>query len=814
MPRRRSRSTTIPDTANISGLQQPSVNLGGLLSNSMSGGGDMGGMSGAGQGEGGGGGMTGGMDLAQILAMLGAEGGDVAAPGPGLGQPFTSLAQQQAMGQIGPGGIGQPYYTAGQSGQSAPGGMGAGSADPLAIAQKVLGLGAKAGSYIDQSVAQGSNTPTASPTTGGGPALPGLGGGPMGGGGAEPIDFQRLFEDPQYAGSIDWANYVNDNTPIPGLGGGPFQGGGGLSEAAADAAGSPLGGDAGGAGALGEGGGMFGGAGFGNTLGGLASALSAYQGFQNGDPFGAAGGIAGTGSQLASILGQSGLASGLGAIGGPLSLAQGAQTGNPMQLGSGLLQTYNSLATLGQMFPELGINLPSLSSLGGDAFAALAPETAAALGIGSGVGTVGLGAGITPALVAATPELAALGGAGTAGATGAAAGGVAAGAGAAGVVALPAAVLALGIIAAMNNLVGAPEKRLAMNVQDTAARRGALGGNINTVGQAMSATDLGDIANDSPEELAAKSKMLNDALAAEANVNWALQNNGSNAPSKIPRLDPTRIQGVQEAYHRNIVPAQAAIQDRYAELGVPLDQYFDPAGALDIYQLAGQGLKAPNAINVGSLTPEQLAGIGPGNMLAALNAIRTGGSLTGLPHPVEGVNEARLAQLHLANTLAQQARPEGSPDWSNGGPLLGGQNLSPYFFSPQQMSNLQNTISAQRVYDTNKGNELNYIQQPGVSPDELWQQMIAGYQIPQAPASMWGPLPPAQPAVAAPTAAPGGAVSPQQSLQQQPAAAGMTPQIQQALAALMMGGGRTPGFGAQGEDDLMAALRRFSQYGA
>jgi len=386
----------------VSGLQQPGINLGGLLNMSgMSG--AQGSMSGGTQAGTGAAGMPGGMDLAELLQML-SQGQE--APGVGMNQSLgglpVSVAQQQAMGDM-TGGIGGGtggYMTAGAGAQSGDIGSPNLSADPLALAQKFLGLaqkGVNTAGLSNTSLLPSPTNDTFDPT------------GQMQ---QEGYQSYRAGEMQDYSGLTGMLNNVpagysglelgpaavpgatyftmeNVGTPdetlqmlMTGEEGGGYTGTGLGEGTTSSLSGAQASGTAG--------------VNFnptaGNTLGLASGALGLAGGIQNQNPYGIAGGSLGTAASLANMLGYTGTAGAIGGLGGPLSLAAGAQSGDPQSLISGTIQTYNTLATL---FPE---TFPSISSLLGDALISVAPTVAAELGIvpsaGAALGTLGADAGI------------------------------------------------------------------------------------------------------------------------------------------------------------------------------------------------------------------------------------------------------------------------------------------------------------------------------------------------------------------------------------------------------------------------------------
>lgn len=106
-------------------------------------------------------GMEGGPDLLQqLMAQLSGSGGASAAAGLGLGSPLTAPSFGQQTGGLGSGSFSQQGgMVAGQTAAGGNTGSATGSIDPLALAQKVLGLGSK----VSQAL---SGSQTASPTVG------------------------------------------------------------------------------------------------------------------------------------------------------------------------------------------------------------------------------------------------------------------------------------------------------------------------------------------------------------------------------------------------------------------------------------------------------------------------------------------------------------------------------------------------------------------------------------------------------------------------------------------------------------------------
>lgn len=739
------------------------MNLGGLLGmGSLSGNGTN--MSGGTQGSQGGAGMTGGMDLAQLLEMLNQQQGEQSAVG--LGQPLgsspISIAQQQAMGQMNLGDPQGGYLTAGQSGGGMAAGFGGGaSADPLAIIQKVLGLAQKGVSLTgnsntsllpsdnpDQSLSlqQGFSSPSAGNVqdfSGLDQLYQALQGYPTGG-----TDLATMH--PMSVEDLQSLDQPNDYSRL--LPDSAIQGPAGMPQGRLLAQmneGPP------------ESSSML--SGFNPTLGnvlGVAGGLAGLAGgIQSGNPYGITGGSLATAGNAASMLGYPGVGSAIGGLGGPLSLASGIQSGNPMSLASGALQTYNTVAQLASYFPELSQYLPSLGQLATNALQAIAPSVAETLGLGAS---------------AAAP-------AATAGATGAAEGGAAAGAGAGlgaavGVAALPAAILG-GIFMKKD----ADEMQSIINgMKETVRDRQQLPSSVSDITSAIRnvaglPADLSTLSNDDLGALF--NQFQNTHISSMDQLGKVINTKGSSAPSRIPRIDTGGLENLAQAEYNTVPLGIAALQDEFARRGLPMEGYWTPLSGNDILGLGAQGA-----------TPEQLASIGPGNMLASLQALRAGQPLTNLPPALPGVGQARL-------NAAQQK------DWL---PLQGAENWGNYFLNPQQQRLLYNSPTS--------AEDLMYAQQQGfwspqgeATPIQKWQQMLGMYQVPQTPAGMYG-----QPQQSAPQAAPETPTAPPA-----PPVTGIPqPQNPAQAASLLKLLSRTPGFNAQGaagEDPYLPLL--FAQYG-
>ena len=755
------------DPLNISGLQQPSMNLGGLLGmSSLSG--NTTNMSGGSQGAQGGSGMAGGMDLAQLLEMLNQQQGEQSAVG--LGQPLgaspVSIAQQQASGQM-MGNLGQGSYLTAGATQGGGGGMTFGNtdADPLAIIQKVLGLAQKGVALTGNSNTSLLANDPGNPNVGSQESFQSPSAGNM----QDFSGLDQLYQALQGTGSQGSGfGFYPNNTPTAGefaaldqpndysslLPDSAIQGPAGMpasrmlqsmGEQPADQ-GNLL-------------------SGFNPTLGntlGVAGGLAGLAGgIQSGNPYGITGGALGTAGNAASMLGYPGAGSLIGGLSGPLSLASGIQSGNPMSLASGALQTYQTVAQLASYFPELSQYLPSLSQLATNALQAVAPSVAETLGLGA-----------SAAAPAAT-------GAAT-GATGAAEGGAAAagtGLGAAvGVAALPAAILG-GIFMKKD----ADEMQSIINgMKETVRKRQELPGSIDTATQAMQNTinlpaDLGSIPT---ADLMQTYQSMLAALPAMSNVRNIIAT-PSDAPSRIPRLDTSGLQRFNEQY-ANIGPfGLAALQDEFARRGLPLEQFWSPLSDADILGFTGrQSLGA---------TPEQLASIGPGNMLPSLQALVAGRPLTNLPPALPGVGQARLS--------AAQQNPS-TP------------GIDPYFFTPEQQ---------QLIYGTGDWSPAFYQKSMDLglwspyeqrTPMQNWQTMLGMYQVPQTPEGMYG-----QPQQSAPQAAPAAPTAPPAAPATAPVTGMPQPQNPAQAATLLKLLARTPGFNPQGsaEDPYLPLL--FAQYG-
>lgn len=362
------------------------MNLGGLLNMSnLSGTGA--GLGGPTPGTSGGGGMTGGPDLAELLAMLG-SGDEQGAVGMGqqLGTLPTSLAQQQASGQMMNPGFSQPYAIAGSAGSQPTGGsLGSSnqSIDPLAIIQKILGLAQK------------------------GVALTGTGGTsllPSGGGGTEAGGDQTGLSSPTNTDPLIQAfmqqgmQNLSPNDPVT------------LELLQSMGEAGDTGGDYGASG-LDTSGGLGFNPTLGNSLGTLAGLAGLYGGIKNENPVGIAGGAIGTAGNVANMLGYTNAGGMIGGLGGPLSLYSGIQNEDPFGVASGLYGTAQLASGVSGYLG--GPTISSLAGLGG-----------AGAGAGTGAGASAAGAGAGAAAGAAGAEA----GGATAASLGGALGGMAAGA--------------------------------------------------------------------------------------------------------------------------------------------------------------------------------------------------------------------------------------------------------------------------------------------------------------------------------------------------------------------------------------------------
>lgn len=766
------------DPLTVSGLQQPSVNLGGLLGmGSLSG--NTGTMSGGTQGGPGGAGMTGGMDLAQLLEMLNQQQGEQSAVG--LGQPLgaspVSIAQQQASGQM-MGNLSQGSYLTAGGGTTngTPGGnvtFGNTDVDPLAIVQKVLGLAQKGVALTGNSNTSLLANDPGNPNVGGQESFQSPSAGNMQDFSGLDAVYQQLLQasQPQGAGF----GFYPNNTPTVE----EFQSLDQPSDYSTLLPDSAIQGPAGmpasnmlqsmGETPAGQGGNLL--SGFNPTLGntlGVAGGLAGLAGgIQSGNPYGITGGALGTAGNAASMLGYPGAGSLIGGLSGPLSLASGIQSGNPMSLASGALQTYQTVAQLASYFPELSQYLPSLGQLATNAIQAVAPTLAETLGLGATTAAA-------PAAGAAAEGVgtAAAGTAGTAGTAGLGA--------AVGVAALPAAILG-GIFMKKD----ADEMASIINgMKETVRKRQELPGSVNTVAQAIQGTAglPADLSTLSTPELMQQYQALQAAIPAIGNVREIIQH-PSDAPSRIPRMDTTELQKFAQAEYNSVPLGLAALQDEFARRGVPLDQFWTPLGEEDILGMYG---------GAGNVTPEQLASIGPGNMLASLQALRAGQPLTNLPPALPGVGQARLSAAQQKSNLPLQ----GAELWGN------------YFLTPEQQQLVYNTgdwspATFQRAMDLGVWSPYQEY-----TPMQKWQTLLGMYQVPQTPEGMYG-----QPQQSAPQAAPAGPEAPAAASAAAPVTGMPQPQTPAQAATLLKLLSRTPGFNAQGsaEDPYLPLL--FAQYG-
>jgi hypothetical protein len=410
-----------------SNLNPPANSLSGLFGPGAAGisGANAGGMSGT-RDQGGGVpfGLPGGLDLAQLLAQM--QGSDV---GVGAGSDILQSVTQGAFGQqtggLGGGSFGQtqPGYVAGQTGgggaQQAAQSQAAGSADPLAILQKVLGL-AKTGIGLASPLMQDFGGLTQGDISGltpesraafeqqrageriASPVVPDL----------------SSFSDAQ--GSLGYV--AGDSQPEPSfntefLGGmeedveaGGYRPGLGESTTSSDLSGA----DSGGAGLSGGGGSTPGTNFIGAAQGGLSGTmglLNLLQGIQGDNPtLGVGGGLQTLGGltgllqsmpDLASSLGLTSgalgaVGAGVGGLGGLLGLYAGIQAQDPRAIAQSLASLYGTTAPV--INSLTGTSLPTLTGLGTSALESIVPGITSILGgvtAGAGVtGAVGAGAGL------------------------------------------------------------------------------------------------------------------------------------------------------------------------------------------------------------------------------------------------------------------------------------------------------------------------------------------------------------------------------------------------------------------------------------
>ncbi|HEV8714139.1 MAG TPA: hypothetical protein VGX03_15095 [Candidatus Binatia bacterium] len=378
------------------------------------------GFSGASQGAsglsglGGGGvvpGMLGGLDLAQLSALIQAANAAGTGEGVGVGgdilQSLGAGALGQQQGGLGAGSFGQQGgYTAGQAsgggGMSGAGGYTAGQGsggdiDPLSIAAKVLGIGSKLAGAVG--TASPSNTAGETITENTPPELiaalgqqnaSDLYGGAAGGYtpyaqqtlerfGLSPEEANRILEEQRNTllyGGPDLPGYnpeLGANTTQQGISA-PGGAGGGISGATSST--NYLGAAQGG-------------------LGSLLGLLNLYQGIQGGNPQqGISGGLQGAGGlatllksspELASALGIPSsalgtLGTGLGAAGSALGLYGGIQSMLNGQYGPGATQLAGALVSA---YPAIA---QGVNALGG----ALPAAAGGLAGIGASLGPAGL----------------------------------------------------------------------------------------------------------------------------------------------------------------------------------------------------------------------------------------------------------------------------------------------------------------------------------------------------------------------------------------------------------------------------------------
>lgn len=337
-------------------------------------------------------GLTGGLDLAQLLALLGQQGGAGDAgigTGLGLGAGIGAGSFGQSGADLGLQGAGGPPQSMVAGGTQGAPGAGAGSIDPLALTQKLLGLASKGAGLLG----------TASPTqdtlgdTGGvslsdqvrslqGGAIPALTGGPSPTPTASPTGVAADFLGVPPGSAADVAGQAAGGVgaaPGSAIGGGQP----GNTTLSFLAQGPP--------------GGVPTGAGTPQqeliqsmlTAGFTPDQIQQVMGNLGGVQGFGAGEIPGGGASIPTASPSSGLsganlggaaAGGLGAAGGLLGLIQGAQNNNPVQAGGGAvgaagggIQAANALGYGSEALGTVAQALPLVSAILG--------------GIGAGEGT-------------------------------------------------------------------------------------------------------------------------------------------------------------------------------------------------------------------------------------------------------------------------------------------------------------------------------------------------------------------------------------------------------------------------------------------
>ena len=375
----------IPPVVTLSGLSAGPGGFSGITQRPQSGG-----LSGTQPGRPG---MTGGLSLAELIQLLGAQGGgDLGAANQiGLLQP------------IGAGGLGTQSFSQPQGGQQGiagqmsspgPGGVIAGqntSIDPIALLTKLFGVGKTAVGLASPVQGDSAGDLGTRGDTGGQSLSDQMrtsspvntGGAPM----TSPFDYspealQKFKESLEQPG----ATFEMAGAPGPGLGVNTTQG---LSGAPAQLGASTTGGlNISGAlqGGLGSAGGLANlyqaiqsgnvGQGVGGGLqgaGGLAQLLKSSPGLMNA----LAGAFGISAQELSGAL--TGIGAGASGLGGLLSLVQGARSGNPLQIGTGALGVAQGAS--GLYGTLTGQAAPGVAS----ALTAIAPETAAQIASAFGV---------------------------------------------------------------------------------------------------------------------------------------------------------------------------------------------------------------------------------------------------------------------------------------------------------------------------------------------------------------------------------------------------------------------------------------------
>lgn len=326
--------------------------------------------------------------------------------------------------------------------------------------------------------------------------------------------------------------------------------------------------------------------------------------------------------------------------------------------------------------------------------------------VGAALGGAGLVAGgLTPAALAAGSAIggATAGGAGLGTALGAgsaaAGGGLAGGLGAASAVIAPFAALAIPALVSGANTVEKEQRRMLDQIKYSTRIQQAYPEMAKQFQAAIEASDPASFAALSTDQLLARTKQLSDAFQQSgAFLSPYISQKGSSFPSSVPRVDTTQAEGLMQGVQDKVIPGLAAAQDELARRGVPLDQYFQAGGATDILGLAG-GAKGLDQVD-----PAMLAGIGPGNMAAALAALRAGQPLTGLT-PAAGAADFRKAALTQAlqdGTLTQGLS-------GAGGATIGGQTYAqaaPYLLNAQERGLLDQIVAQERLAGSYGGSEF------------------------------------------------------------------------------------------------------------